>query len=164
MADPDPARRPGPARLWQIVLVLSLALNLAVAGVVAGTVLSGRTGDGSPRSFDLGIGPVAQALDRQERREVGRMLRQARVLRDVNPRGRVAEMIAVLQTEPLDADLLRAIFAQQAADVARLQLRAQEALLTTIMTMSPERRAAFAAALAEQMERAPGRGLRPSGG
>lgn len=163
MADPNAALPPKPGRLWKIVLVLSLALNLAVAGVVAGTVLSGRTSGGPPRSFDLGIGPVAQALSRQERRDVGRMLREARVLRDLNPRGRAAEMIAVLQSEPLDADLLRALFSEQGADVARLQSTAQEALLTTIQNMSPERRAAFAAALAEEMDRGPWRGLRPSG-
>jgi uncharacterized membrane protein len=146
------------------LLVLSLALNLAVAGVVAGTVLSGRAGDGPPRSFDLGIGPVAQALSRQERREVGRMLRRAGVLRDVNPRGRAAEMIEVLQSEPFEVDRLRLLFSEQGADVDRLQSAAQEALLTTIMNMTPERRAAFAAALAEEMERGPGRLLRPSGG
>ena len=164
MADPNAAPTPKPARLWRIVLVLSLALNLAVVGIVAGAVLSDRTGDRPPRSFDLGIGPVAQALNRQERREVGRMLRQAQVLRDLDPRGRAAEMLAVLQSEPLDVDRLRAVFRQQGADVVRLQSTAQEALLTTIINMSPQRRAAFAAALAEEIQRGPGRGPRPSGG
>lgn len=140
-------------RIWTVVLVCSLALNLAVAGIVGGTLLSGRIGDGPPRSFDLGVGPVAKALERDERRAIGRMLRQNRVLRDLDPRGRASEMLAVLGAEPFDPDALRAIFAEQSDDLVRVQTRAQDALLETIAAMTPERRAAFAAAVAEEIQR-----------
>lgn len=140
-------------RVWTVVLVGSLALNLVIAGIVGGTLLSGRIGDGPPRSFDLGVGPVAMALERDERRAIGRELRQNRVLRDLDPRGRAAEMLAVLQAEPFDPDALRAIFAEQSDDLVRVQTRAQDALLETIAAMTPERRAAFAAAVAEEMAR-----------
>lgn len=93
------------------------------------------------------------ALERDERRAIGRELRQNRVLRDLDPRGRAAEMLAVLQAEPFDPDALRAIFAEQSDDLVRVQTRAQDALLETIAAMTPERRAAFAAAVAEEMAR-----------
>lgn len=140
-------------RLWTVILVCSLALNLAVAGIVGGTLLSGRIGDGPPRSFDLGVGPVANALERDERRAIGRELRRNRVLRNLDPRGRAAEMLVVLQAEPFDREALRAIFAEQSNDLIRVQARAQDALLETIAAMTPERRAAFAAAVAEEMAR-----------
>jgi uncharacterized membrane protein len=140
-------------RLWTVILVCSLALNLAVAGIVGGTLLSGRIGEGPPRSFDLGVGPVANALERDERRAIGRELRRNRVLRDLDPRGRAAEMLVVLQAEPFDREALRAIFAEQSNDLIRVQARAQDALLETIAAMTPERRAAFAAAVAEEMAR-----------
>jgi len=163
MVDPHPATSPKPRRLWKVVLVLSLALNLAVAGLVTGAVLSGKVGDRPPRSFDFGIGPVAQSLSPRERREVGRVLRQAGVLRDVNPRGRIAEMITVLEAEPFDADAMREIFAQQGADLARVQVTVQGAMLEMFSGMSPARRAEVAAALAAELEQRPERS-RPSGG
>ena len=155
----------GPRRLWKIVLVCSLALNLAVVGLVVGTVASGRVGDGPPRSFDLGVGPLAQALNQQERREVGRELRQARVLRDINPRARANEMSAIIAADPFDPDALRAIFATQRNEVSRVQERAQEVLFNLISDMTPERRAEFATQIEEALksDRGP-RGPRPSGG
>ncbi len=115
-----------PRRLWRIVLVASLALNLAVGGIVAGSVVSGRLGKGPPRSFDLGLGPIARALEPQERRAIGRNLRQNRALRDLDLRGRVDEVIALLRAEPFDPQALEALMDQQAAEVAGFQARAQD--------------------------------------
>lgn len=162
MAERDTPQKP--SRLWRTVLVLSLALNLVVAGVVAGTVLSGRVGDGPPRSFDLGAGPVTRALSPSERREVGRALRQARVLRDLNPRGRAADMVAVLLADPFDPEALRAMMAEQSTDLVRVQSQVQEVLVEMISGMTPERRAEFAAAVAAELERGRDQRLRPSGG
>ena len=92
MADKTPqASRPG--RLWKIVLVVSLALNLAVAGLVIGAAIKGRFGDGPPRSFDLGAGPISRALEPEERRQIMRDLRQDRALRDFNPRETAAALL-----------------------------------------------------------------------
>lgn len=158
MADMQDKTR-GPSRMWKIVLVCSLALNLAVAGVVAGTLISGRIGDGPPRSFDLGVGPLAQALTQQERRTIGRALRDGRILRDLNPRARAAEMTEVLSSQPFDPDALRGVFEKQRNDVAGVQERAHAVLVTLIADMTPERRAEFASQIAEALES--GRGPRP---
>lgn len=160
MADPTlPGKKP--SRLWRAVLVISLALNLAVAGIVIGAVVSGRTGEGGPRSFDLGVGPMARALAPNERRQITRSLRDSRALRDLNPRGRVDRMVAVIVADPFDPAALQTLMAEQSAKVDVMQAQAQSAFLQTITDMTPERRAAFAAALSEELSRP--RSPRPRG-
>ena len=153
-----------PSRLWRAVLVVSLALNLAVVGVVAGSLLSGKMRDGPPRSFDLGLGPVSRALEPQERRNIGRSLRQDGSLRGFDLRGRVDAMVAALKAEPFDAEALRALMDEQAASMASIQAKAQAATITQIISMTPERRRAFADQLAEELSRIRPPRARNSGG
>lgn len=143
----------GPSRLWRVVLVLSLALNLAVVGMVVGASVSGRFGDRPPRSFDFGLGPVARALEPRERRQIGLAMRRDGALRDMDLRGNAAEMIAALRAAPFDAGALQDLMAVQAERVTLLQRNAQAALLDQISAMSPERRAAFADRLQEELSR-----------
>ena len=154
----------GPSRLWRIVLVLSLALNLAVVGIVVGSAASGRWGDGPPRSFDLGLGPLSRALAPQERRAIGRRLREDRSLRDFDLRGRLNSVVATLQAEPFDPDALRRSLSEQNQRIASVQATAQEVILEQIIAMTPERRRAFADQLLEEMSRARAPRTRPSGG
>ncbi|MFO8126515.1 periplasmic heavy metal sensor [Yoonia sp.] len=157
-----PASRP--VRLWRIVLVLSLALNLAIAGMVTGAVVSGRAGDGPLRSFDLGIGPIARALEPQERRAVRRSLREDRGLRGMDFRERMNGVVEALKAEPFDPDALRALMAEQAADIEGIQAKAQAATLDQIIAMTPERRRAFADQVMEELSRAGGSREPASGG
>lgn len=152
--DNAPKTRAKPGRLWRIVLVCSLALNLAVAGLVIGSLAAGRLGDGPPRSFDLGIGPVARALTQQERRHIGHSLRQDRVLRGFDLHGRVSNMVVALKAEPFDPDLLRSLLADQNARTAEVQSKAQAAFLDVILGMAPDRRRAFADQLADELSKA----------
>ncbi|EBA12488.1 periplasmic heavy metal sensor [Roseobacter sp. CCS2] len=160
--DKRPTTRP--SRLWRIVLVVSLALNLAVVGIIVGAIVSGRAGDGPPRSFDLGIGPIARALEPQERQAIGRSLRQDRALRSLDLRGRAADMVETLRAQPFDPEALRALMADQAANVAGLQAKAQDATLEQIIAMTPDRRRAFADQVAEELSRIRAPRLRNSGG
>lgn len=157
-----PAARPG--RLWRSVLVLSLALNLAVVGVVVGAAVSGRWGDGSPRSFDLGLGPIARALEPQERRAIGRKLRENRSMRDFDLRGRVNRVVATLRADPFEPDVLRALLAEHSERIASVQAMAQDGLVEQITAMTPQRRRAFADQLLEEMSRDRGPRVRNSGG
>lgn len=142
-----------PSRLWRIVLALSLALNLAVVGLVVGSLASGRMGDGPPRSFDLGLGPVSRALSQEERRDIGRSLRQDRVLRDFDFRDRINGMTDILTTEPFDPDALAVLMDAQAARITSVQAKAQDAFLEQIVAMTPERRRAFADQLMQEMSK-----------
>lgn len=163
MAD-DKTPQARPSRLWRVVLVLSLALNLAVIGVVVGSAASGRWGDGPPRSFDLGLGPIARALEPQERRAIGRKLREDRSLRDFDLRDRVNRVVAALQADPFEADVLRALLAEQSERITAVQATAQEVVVEQITAMTPERRRAFADQVLEEMSRARSLRDRSSGG
>ncbi|HEV8033419.1 periplasmic heavy metal sensor [Yoonia sp.] len=160
--DKSPQARP--SRLWQIVLVLSLALNLAVVGVVVGSAASGRWGDGPPRSFDLGLAPIARALEPQERRAIGRKLREDRSLRDFDLRDRVNRVVTALRADPFDPDVLRALLAEQSERITAVQATAQEVVVEQIIAMTPERRRAFAEQVLEEMARARSLRDRSSGG
>ncbi len=158
----DKVKKPG--RSWKVLLACSLALNLAVAGLVVGAVVSGRTSDGPPRSFDLGLGPVSRALTQDERREIVRNLRDERVLRDFDLRGRTTGMIAVLTADPFDPEAMRILMEEQAARMSLVQAQAQNAFFQQVTMMTPERRAVFAAQLAEELSKARQPRTRPSGG
>ena len=160
--DNTPAK---PKRLWRIVLVISLALNLCVVGLIGGALVSGRLGDGPPRSFDLGLGPMSRALAPEERRDIGRSLRQDRVLRNVDLRGRVDRIVATLKQDPFDEAALRMLLDEQAARLSEVQGKAQDAFITVLSEMTPERRAIFADQLREELAKdRPNRQRAPSGG
>ncbi len=153
-----------PRRLWRIVLVCSLALNLAIAGVIGGSLVSGRFGDGPPRSFDLGLGPVSRALTHDERRDIGRILRRDRSLRDMDLRGRASGMVDALKAEPFDEEMLRSLMTEQSSRVADMQSRAQDAFIAAIAGMSVERRSEFADQLAGELSKVRPPRARRSGG
>jgi len=158
----DPVEKP--RRLWRIVLVCSLALNLAVAGVVIGAASSGRIGDGPPRSFDLGVGPMVRALMPQEQRQIRRTLRDSQTLRSVDLRGSMRGIEAALVADPFVPEVLRTALSEQRNKLISVQSEAQEALISAVTDMTPERRAAFAAAVVEEMAKARPRGPRQSSG
>lgn len=142
-----------PRKVWQIVLVFSLALNLLIAGLVVGAVASGRFQDGPPRSFNFGAGPVAAALSPQERRQLARSMRRDRVFRDVDLRGRVETLTSVLRAEPFDQAAFGALLTEQTAQVTAMQETAQVALLATVAAMTPARRQAFADEVARELSK-----------
>lgn len=152
MAD-DVTPRAKLSRRMRILLVLSLALNLAVIGLIVGAGVSGRFGDRPPRSFDFGLGPVARALESDERRAIGRELRRDGALRGYDMRQGANDMVAALRAEPFEPETLRELMALQAAHVGQLQRSAQDALLDQITAMTPERRAAFAEKLEQELQR-----------
>ena len=132
--------------LWvRILLAASLALNLAVVGLVAGLMLRGPgplRGGGPGLSYAL---PYIVALDRSDRRAVLGAVRKDPDLPDrAARRAQFADMLTALRAEPWDRDAVRAVLAQQADGVARVQAVAQEAWLDTIAEMSPQQRADYA--------------------
>jgi uncharacterized membrane protein len=140
-------------RVMRIVLVVSLALNLAVAGLVVGSFVSGRMGNGPPRSFDLGIGSMARALNPEDRREIGAALRRARPIGDFNPRSQIELMVTALRADPFDADALRAVMSEQAQSTTQVQGAVQDVVVEHITEMSAAERAAYADRLVNELSR-----------
>ncbi len=149
---PPPAS--GIGRKVRIVLVISLALNLLVVGVIAGGLLSGRGPGGDGRRVDLSLGPYARALDphdvdaiRAEMRGRGLDLRRDRRAMIEDTRSFVAALRAV----PYDPEKTAEILLRQRGRVAQFQALGQDLVLDRIAQMSAETRAAFADRLEREM-------------
>jgi Spy/CpxP family protein refolding chaperone len=156
-ASETPVRR-APLRGWvKGVLFVSLALNLAVAGLALGAVL--RHGDMTDRPrarVDQIGGLYTAALSRDDRRSIWREMRAMQG--EGRPdRGQIrAEFDAVvdaLRADPYDPSQVRLIVERQfQAGIARQQL-GQSLLLARIDTMTPSERMQFADRLAERLEK-----------
>jgi uncharacterized membrane protein len=134
-----------PGLRW--LLIGSLAMNLAVLGIVAGAMLSGRDGGGPHRGIDIALGPFARALSDDDRRAVMRDLRQDGRLQ-LPSRGdrnrNLAQLVSALRTEPFDPASLSALLNGQRDRALSVQATTQDALINRIAAMTPAARAAFA--------------------
>lgn len=164
MTDPEPTRRAG--RGLRVALVLSLAVNLLVVGLVLGVAANRSDPRPSGRVPPelLNYGPLMRVLDTENREKLSKALagqrheiRQAR--RDVR-RG-FQDLVGALKAEPFDVDQVQQILSAQEDRVNGQvhQVRAQ--LLTQIAEMSPADRAALAERLSDALKRGPERGRPP---
>jgi hypothetical protein len=160
MPDRGPQTRGGRAgSAWlRAGLVLSLALNLAIAGVLLGAALGGRPGAaGPPREIarDLGLGPYLRALPDGERRAIGRAVLRER--EGPSPRAALRESFAqvldALRSEPFDAGRVSALLAAQAAAAEQVRQAGQGALVARLEAMTPEARRAYADRLEAALRR-----------
>lgn len=149
---------PKSPRWMRVLLVLSLALNLMILGLVVGSFVSGGgkpSGKSGPR--DTGFGPISRALSPEDRRDLGRDIRRA--TRSMAPAMK-SEWNAVLETlrmEEFDPSALTEVFGtQREANTARMEI-AQTTLIAHIAQMTRDERLAFA----ERLEEALSKPLRP---
>ncbi|MEN9411476.1 MAG: hypothetical protein RL216_3450 [Pseudomonadota bacterium] len=153
-----PAGKPGGGKGLRIALGVSVALNLLVAGLVAGAMLR----EGGPRDRmlrDLDFGPLTEALSDADRDA----LRRAFVARSGGFRDVRAEMRAdfdallrALRVEPFDAEAVRGLLLGQQARVQDRLMLGQDLLLERLTAMSPAARAEFADRLEQRLRRGPG--------
>ena len=154
----DPASRT-PSRWLKVALVVSLALNLLVIGAMIGAALgAGRPGERIrsevPREF--GRSPLVSALEREDRRAVGReLMREAGPLRQnrTDLRARFDRLLDALRAEPFDRAAVEALLSEQREAGARRLELAEAALLSRLAAMSPEARAAYAERLDRSLRR-----------
>ncbi|MGI3168022.1 periplasmic heavy metal sensor [Pseudooceanicola sp. C21-150M6] len=152
IADPAPRRMGWPLRL---LLLVSLGLNLLVAGVVAGHMMNGRPERNVPR-VDRMIGPLTFALSEKDRREIGRELR--REYRTARPsHDDVAEeyrgLITALRANPFDPSVVETVLDRQAETATTRLMRGQTVLMDRISGMSTQDRSEFADRLEEGLLR-----------
>ena len=144
---------PRTGRKLRIALVLSLAVNLAVGGVLAGSFLR----DGPPRAGrDFGLGPISEALSREDRKA----LRAAFVAQhpDIGAdrqamRGDIDALLVTLRATPFDPAALDAALATIAERNGALIATGRAVLAERIKTMDADTRAAFADRLEKKMPR-----------
>jgi uncharacterized membrane protein len=158
MPEPDSLGGKTSGRRLRLALALSLAVNLAVLGMVAGTMLAGGRHHGPPQVRDIGFGPFAAALSSNDRAALSRAFREAAPdLRDMrrDMREEVGTLLQALRTDPLDEAALRTAFAAQDARArARLDL-GQRLLADRLVAMTLVERAAFADRLEAILARGP---------
>ncbi|MCF6445108.1 periplasmic heavy metal sensor [Nereida sp. MMG025] len=150
--DPIPDAR---GKSWlKVVLVVSLALNLLVVGVIAGGAIAGRKGD-DPRAdrrteAPSGFMAITRALPKQDRRAIGQQLRSLRQqdTRDPQTRARrdaqIAAWVGLLEADVFDLETARGLASDQVAAAQTRRARAQDVALDYIAQMPPEARQAVA--------------------
>ena len=148
--------RTKPRKLWRVVLVLSLALNLAVVGLLAGFSLRSEVGGKPPQGFEVGLGPLGQALSREQRRAIGEELRNQPELRRQGRREAMRVMnriVDILSAETVDQAALEAVLNSGSDRIADVQRAAVAALVAQVMEMSAQERLQFADRVAEISKR-----------
>ena len=158
---PKPRMRTG----LRVVLFVSLALNLLVAGLVVGAVASGRAGDKA--RMDLNFGPFIRALSDEDRRLIVRQVRNDPEARPPSPRERrrdLVEIVDILRTEPFDTERLNMLLAKQRDVGTRVVVAAHTAFAERLAAASPADRAAFADRLEAELRRGPSDRRPPSEG
>lgn len=155
MAESDLDRTRVGTPLWvRIVLGVSLALNVLVAGVVLGAALGGGPGDrvrGDPGAmpFVRALAPEERrALLREMRREGGERLPAARR----ETRERVGALLAALRAETMDRGAVEALLNAQTAEGAARQALGQKVLLDHLERLGPEARRAYADRLEDALK------------
>lgn len=142
----------------RIALGISVALNLAVVGLVAGALLR----DGDPRARmvrDLDFGPFTEALSPRDRDALRReFVERAPEMRDVRRamRDDLETFLTVLRTEPFDPAALAVVMDNQDGRMARRIELGRDLLLDRLAAMPPEERAAFADRLERRLRRGGG--------
>ncbi|MCB2094188.1 MAG: periplasmic heavy metal sensor [Rhodobacteraceae bacterium] len=141
----------GSGKWTRLVLVVSLALNLLVAGIVVGGAMRHHWYGPQGPARDIGFGPFTQALSKEDRKALrgafmaanpGFLDMRQDMRRDMNA------LIAALRAEPWDKDAAGAILAGQSHRMTEWMDIGREVLLERIAAMTPDERAAFADRLA----------------
>lgn len=159
------------SRWLRIALVVSLALNLAVIGLVAGSIAKDPSrlrdrdrsehGQRLPAGLrELGPLPFIVALEPDQRAALLDSARSRetdlRAPRSVL-RQRFEEMLNLLRAEEFDEDALRALIAEQRSASIRRAEVGESLLVAQFAAMSQAERAAYADRLDRSLKRNPSR-------
>ncbi|MXQ06315.1 periplasmic heavy metal sensor [Alphaproteobacteria bacterium GH1-50] len=152
MSAPGMPEKPHRRWMWPL-LVVSLALNLLVAGVIIGALMRGD-GERPPGAARSLIGePFVRALDEDDRRA---FLREMVGNRDrlranrADLRARLEALLSAIAAEDFDRARVAAILAEQRQLAVRRQDIGETLLLDRLEGMSVEERRGYA----ERLERA----------
>ena len=150
-----PAAAPQPVKTMTLrwVLIASLAVNLAVGGLVVGTFLKGGPG-GHDLARDMGFGPFDMALRPQDRDALKVLLRaRAGNLKSIRAEtlADLQRILAALRADPFEVATLDTAFsAQQDHLMARIQL-GNQTMLDFLASLSVQERLDFADRLEERL-------------
>lgn len=158
MADEQtkPDVKPARGRWVTPLLILSLAINIAVAGLVVGAVFGDKRPDRYSGPVAGGMRPFLSALPEDVRPMVRQKLYQNRELVKTSRKQLRASSQAVKQAigaDPFDVEVLKQAFAGQRGIYDDLARNSHNALADIIATMSAQERADYLTALAKYKRR-----------
>ncbi|MEO1536799.1 MAG: periplasmic heavy metal sensor [Pseudomonadota bacterium] len=156
-SEPD---TPKPRRWLMPALLASLTINLLVAGLVAGALLSPngpRHGGGNDQRALRGVlgEPFFRALPQEQRRAMVRdIIGNREKFREGHEilRARVDSFLAALRSETFDRDEAERLLVDQRNAVEQRQDMGERLLLDRLEAMSLAERSAYADALEEQLK------------
>ncbi len=145
---------PRASRGLKIALILSVALNLAIAGLVLGAWLGDGPRKGMPR--ELSFGPFSDALSDKDRRALRKGLQdragEFRTSRE-GSRAEFETLLSTLRADPFDpAAMTAALVAIETRNAERLEL-GRSLIETRLVEMSTAERQAFADRLEKGLRR-----------
>lgn len=146
-------------RTWlRALLFVSLALNLAVIGIVGGTLLSRSERGDRPESMsrELGLGPFLSAMEPGDRQAMYQATRaRAAELTAGRSEWRAAfdASLEILRSDPFDVEAMEQQIARQEEAAAGARRLGRDALLDRLSAMSLEARRDFADHLEESLRR-----------
>ena len=140
------------SRGWRFVLIASLGLNLAVAGVFAGAALR----HGGPDRGGSNNDPLVRALDEDARREIGREIRKFRksgkgMRAKLN--ASFVEVLDILRADTFDAEAMRTALENKSAVLLEARGVGETALIAHLSSLSAADRQKFAERLEETLKR-----------
>ena len=136
-------------RLWKIVLVTSLAVNIAILGAVSGAFLRfGKDGPRGKPNFDSVAGSVyIRALTQEDRRKLGQDMREkfaAKSRTRDSFDARFEDALRLLRDDSFDVAAFNDVMQQHSAISNSRQSDARMLLLNHLSLMSLEKRSAYA--------------------
>ena len=151
----EPTTRPATARWVKVLLALSLALNLAILGMVGGAFLrDGPRQRDMPR--DLSFGAFNEALSREDRRELRRaFMDRADEFRTgrAAAQAEFAALLTALRADPFDPAVLKtALQSIERRNADRLAI-GRELVEGRIVALTTAQRLAFADRLEASLTR-----------
>lgn len=143
-------------RRLRIVLAVSVALNLLVAGLGIGAAFRGGPNP-DQMSRDLGFGPFSEALDMEQRRALrDSLMQKSPQIRGAMQQRRadLAQLLTALRAEPFDAAAMQNALATMRTRLEGQLILGQNALAEVLIAMPTAQRLKFA----DRLERGQRRG------
>jgi uncharacterized membrane protein len=156
----------GTGRTLRWALILSLALNLIIIGMVAGTAYRFAGGHGARGGAHAYAAPYLMALPQDERRALFRAMRRDLAHKPFSReerRAQYARVLAALRAQPFDQAALAELLQEQQRAAVEMQAHGHAAWLDRIAQMDPTARRAYADRLEEVLKRGPRRERRKPG-
>ncbi len=153
----DTTQVAAPKRGLKIALAVSVAINLAVAGLIFGAMLHGGPGGrGDMMVRDFGFGPFEDALQPQDRAALRETVRgrmgDIRAARQQMQRDGLA-ILGALRADPFDPAALTLALETQTQNIADRLTFGRDVMRDFVLGLTPEARTAFADRLEQRMGR-----------